>query len=196
MPGCPGAPTHRNLRRDTLACPNDHPHDLPALSFSTGTPASPPEGSITLKTKPDRRGTPSPADHFYQLTGIPFPPVPGSSAMHNPRSMIHDLASTPHDSRSAPQSPICNLRCSVNSGVPGKTRGGTVVSFGIPACLKDRAVNSDVPGLCAVIRGSLIEHRRLQIGDRGADRESGAVGAKSWIMDRGLCIAGEPGTCG
>ena len=92
-----------------------------------------PEGSITLKTKPDRRGTPSPADHFYQLTGIPFPPVRRSSAMLNPRSMIHDLASTAHDSRSAPRSPICNLRCSVNSGVPGKTRGGTVVSFGIPA---------------------------------------------------------------
>ena len=115
IPGSPpGAPTHRNLRRDTLACPNFHPYDLPALSFSTGTPASPPEGSITLKTKPDRRGTPSPADHFYQLTGIPFPPVHGSSAMHNPRSMIHDLASTAHDSRSAPRSPICNLRCSIN----------------------------------------------------------------------------------
>ena len=71
-----------------------------------------------------------------------------------------------------------------------------MVSFGIPAWLKDPALISDVPGLCAVIRGSLIEHRRLQIGDRGADRESWAVGAKSWIMDRGLCIAGEPGTCG
>ena len=58
-----------------------------------------------------------------------------------------------------------------------------MVSFGIPACLKDRAVNPDVPGLCALIRGSLIEHRRLQIGDRGADRDSWAVGAKSWIMD-------------
>ena len=57
-------------------------------------------------------------------------------------------------------------------------------------------MNSDVPGLCAVIRGSLIEHRRLQIGDRGADRESWAVHAKSWIMDRGLCIAGKPGTGG
>ena len=63
-------------------------------------------------------------------------------------------------------------------------------------CLRDRAVNSDVPGPCAVIRGSLIEHRRLQIEDRGADRESWAVDAKSWIMDRGLCIAGEPGTGG
>ena len=71
-----------------------------------------------------------------------------------------------------------------------------MVSFGIPAWLKDPALISDVPGLCAVIRGSLIEHRRLQIGDRGADRDSWAVGVKSWIMDRGLCIAGEPGTCG
>ena len=62
--------------------------------------------------------------------------------------------------------------------------------FGIPACLKDRAVNSDVPGRRAVIRGSLIEHGRLRIGDRGADRESWAVGLESWIMDRGLCIVG------
>ena len=71
-----------------------------------------------------------------------------------------------------------------------------MVSFGIPACLRDRAVNSDVPGPCAVIRGSLIEHRRLQIGDRGADRESWAVDAKSWIIDRGLCIADERRTGG
>ena len=67
-----------------------------------------------------------------------------------------------------------------------------MVSFGIPAWLKDPALISDVPGLCAVIRGSLIERRRLQIGDRGADLDSWAVGAKLWIMDRGLCIAGKP----
>ena len=71
-----------------------------------------------------------------------------------------------------------------------------MVSFGIPAWLKDPALISDVPGLCAVIRGSLIEHRRLQIGDRGADRDSWAVGAKLWIMDRGLCIADERWTGG
>ena len=68
--------------------------------------------------------------------------------------------------------------------------------FGIPACLEDQEVNSDVPGHRAVIRGSLIERGRLRIGDRGADRESWALGLESWIMDRGLCIAGEPGTCG
>ena len=68
--------------------------------------------------------------------------------------------------------------------------------FGIPACLEDQEVNSDVPGHRAVIRGSLIERGRLRIGDRGADRESWAVGAKSWIMDRGLCIADELRTGG
>ena len=71
-----------------------------------------------------------------------------------------------------------------------------MVSFGIPAWLKDPALISDVPGLCAVIRGSLIERGRLRIGDRGTDRESWALGLESRIMDRGLCIAGEPGTCG
>ena len=115
IPGSPpGAPTHRNLRRDTLACPNLHPYDLPALSFSTGTPASPPEGSITLITKPDRRGPPSLPDHFYRLTGFPFPHVPGSPAMHNPRSMIHDSRPRAHDLRSAPRSPIRNLPRSIN----------------------------------------------------------------------------------
>ena len=94
IPGSPpGAPTHRNRRRDNLACPNFHPYDLSALIFSTGTPASPPEGSITLKTKPDRRGTPSPADHFYPLTRIPFPPAFGLPAMHNSRSRICDPGS-------------------------------------------------------------------------------------------------------
>ena len=95
IPGSPpGLPTHRNLRRDTLACPNDHPHDLPALSFSTGTPASPPEGSITLITKPDRRGPPSLPEHFYRQTGIPFPACPrfacdAQSSIHDPRFSIH-----------------------------------------------------------------------------------------------------------
>ena len=197
IPGSPpGAPTHRNLRRDTLACPNFKPYDLPALNFSTGTPASPPEGSITLITKPDRRGPPSPADHFYRLTGFPFPHVPGSPAMHNPRSMIHDLAPTAHDSRSAPRSPICNLRCSINdpritAQSPGTSEinAGSLSHAGIPKL-------TTVPPLVLPGTPEFTEHRRLQIGDRGADRESGAVDAKSWIMDRGLCIADERRTGG
>ena len=72
-------------------------------------------------------------------SGIPFPHVPGSPAMHNPRSMIHDLAPTAHESRSAPRSPICNLRCSINdpritAQSPGTSEinAGSLSHAGIP----------------------------------------------------------------
>ena len=192
MPGCPGGDSDVSGRRAViLGC-----FGLSALNFSTGTPASPPEGSITLITKPDRRGPPSPADHFYRLTGFPFPHVPGSPAMHNPRSMIHDLAPTAHESRSAPRSPICNLRCSINdpritAQSPGTSEinAGSLSHAGIPKL-------TTVPPLVLPGTPEFTEHRRLQIGDRGADRESWAVDAKSWMMDRGLSIADERRTGG
>ena len=100
--------------------------------------------------------------------GIPCPPVPGSPAMHNPRSMIHDLRSTAHDSRSAPRSPIRNLPRSIDdpritarrpgtseftarslrhAGIPNITILAPAVPPGSPEFTPDRRGVARMPGI-------------------------------------------------
>ena len=89
-------------------------------------------------------------------------------AMHNPRSMIHDLASTAHDSRSAPRSPIRNLPRSINdpritarrpgtseftarslrhAGIPNITILAPAVPPGSPEFTPDRRGVARMPGI-------------------------------------------------